>query len=279
MTTFDYSEHGFILLTWRCAYFCAMVSFHSDNLNSPLVVGIPSQTYLSEYECVELLKVLAQQGASECMKSFKRFSYDALMFFSSFFQCDLILDYIVGSMWETNRGSVHVLKLSCCLLGIKHTFTRKVTSSISDYLQQTTDDYVIELIHLIDFKGEAQAMRLLTKKIRDVSRHRRLIYSQFCMPCASCGMHIKFTYRGSYHDQAIFLKCCWRPIHLYPCFEQFVSQSYDMEVYCHFCHTRWHKASPVFNAVNREYRMNEYLQFFDLQTRLMSSDYSDSVFL
>lgn len=278
MNTFECSFYDINLLSLRCLYFSAMISFNFGNLESFLDIQIPIQNYLSESECAILIRVLTWRGMPDILRVLDDFTYDALIFFASFFQCDLILDYVIYSMWNPKRASrkglIRILKLSCIFFSLIDVFTDKVIKSIADYLGMS-EEFIVRLIHLADFKGELQAMRLLSRKLRDVSRRRRLIFSQFSMFCACCNLNIRFNYKGSCNGQVVFLKCCLRPIHLSPCFEAFVSRSFDMQVYCPVCRACWFYARPFINIDNREYRICEYLQFFRDQKVWMVRSCSD----
>ena len=267
---------SFEMLMIRCAYFHAMASFYCGNVVFPLTIEIPEQPYLSEDTCLGIINVLSREVEEDCLKLFPLFSFESLTFFASFFDCDFILAYILQQLWTNERNVIAVLKVSLHVYGIRDHFTKLVLDSVKSYLH-TTESYVFDLTTIIYQSGEKKALRVLKKKLRDITRQRKLFFSRFELRCASCESGVSFNYKGPV-SRIVFLKCCNRPIHISKCFEEFISNSFDRSVFCPFCRTRWFNGVPILDMVNRPFCTNESLRYLTDHIKYIREFSSDKAF-
>ena len=251
---------AFRRLMERCFYFGALMNFYSYSISYPLVIEIPEQPYLSEKDCFYLISILSKVKTIDgCWVQFRKFSLEGLVFFTSYFQCNMILDYLVSTMWEDKNRILSILRLSKYFFGLRDPITRSVLGSLSNYLN-VSDEFVLNLVRLQESEGPNCAMRALSKKMRDTSRVRRLLYSYFKVACASCKTTIVFNYKGACDTKAVFLKCCMRPIHNSPCLESFILDSFlRVRASCPYCRTDWIRGHPDLDTTNRAVRLQEYL--------------------
>lgn len=270
------SRRDFSLLMERCMYFCAMVSFYSGEIVDPfkdLIIQIPLQVYLSEEECLQILRVLSSERSRKtCFRKLSDFSYSGLVFFASYFNSEFILEYILLSMWQNDKTIVEVLKRVLYFYGLRDCFTVKILNSLAQYLDISLD----EVKYLANLRNNSPdhniSMIGLSRKLRNTSRCRKLLFSTYVVACAGCHSNIIFNYKGA--KNTTFLVCCKRPIHIAHCYEEMISRSFDRVVHCPSCRTPWFEASPLIETLTRSRRLTQFLTFMRNYPHQMYGRYS-----
>ena len=228
-----YAESG--VLASYCEYFSALFTFHRVWKTKPgktrdsLDISFPRQAYMNEEDCCSIFGALSKSTKrSELRRHLANISVEALVFFSSYFGCLSILDFIEFQITENPLYAVPAYRYLVDIYGKSDKFTLKISEFLRDFTNASQN--IID--NCILLKSE---YRRLLRIVRSRAKTDRFYLQKNAkiILCIACGQRIYLNHPCTY----VNLKCCNSLVHRSPCYLGMTS--------CKYCLSQWRECKLV----------------------------------
>ena len=228
------------LLNDRVQYISSLNTFYKDKKKQEKEISIdfPCQKYMSIQQCSNIFQALSTPC---CIIALSRIDIQAVLFFACYFQSSYIFEHVLDIIRIDLMKLPHAIKTVITLLGYRDECSGEMLQFACDHLNTYFKQDIIEMMkpkgeEYLDVNPTEYVTSRLGKKIRDMERKKKYIFSSTYNMCMMCETLV--VCRKNDVD-VVHMPCCNKPAHI-RCFSHFIQKSKVRGIKrCVYCNMDW----------------------------------------